>query len=100
MAPPFSVRSIPWKNSSVVNVCDAELIGRTLIEGKLRMHISRDYFAGDLVGEDEALKLVRESSMVSLAGERSVRIALSNRLGSPHAVREIEGVPFLMIYKF
>jgi len=100
MAPPLSVRSIAWKNSSVVNVCDADLIGRTLIEGRLRMHISSDFFGGALVGEEEALKLIRESSMISLAGERSVRVALSNRLGSPQAVREIEGVPFLMIYKF
>jgi hypothetical protein len=94
------VRSIAWKNSSVVNVCDADLIGRTLVEGKLKMHISREFFGGDLVGEDEAAKIIRESTMISLAGERSVNIALSNKLASPRAVREIQGVPFLMIYKF
>ncbi len=97
---PFSVRSIAWKNSSVVNVCDTELIGRTLVEGKLRMHISKDFFGGELVEEEEAVRLIKESSMISLAGERSVKIALTNKLGSPQAVREIEGVPFLMIYKF
>ena len=100
MAPPLSVRSIAWKNTSLVNVCDAELIGRTLSEGKLKMHISKDFFGGELVGEEEALKLIRESAMISLAGERSVNVALSNKLGSPQAVREIQGVPFLMIYKF
>jgi uncharacterized protein len=100
LAPPLSVRSIAWKNSSVVNVCDSELIGRTLVEGKLRMHISKDFFAGELVQEEEALRIIKESSMISLAGERSVNIALTNKLGSPQAVREIEGVPFLMIYKF
>ena len=96
----FSVRSISWKNSSLINLCDSELIGQTLVEGKLKMHISKDFFGGDLVEEDEAVKLLRESSMISLAGERSVGIALANKLGSPHAVRQIQGVPFLMIYKF
>jgi uncharacterized protein len=100
LAAPFSVHSIAWKNSSVVNVCDAELIGQTLVEGKLKMHISKDFFGGELVEEEEALKLIKDSSMISLAGERSVNIALSNKLGSPQAVREIQGVPFLMIYKF
>lgn len=100
MAVPFSVRSIAWKNSSLVNVCDAELIGRTLIEGKLKMHISKEFFGGELVEEDEALKIIKESPMISLAGQRSVNIALANKVGSPQAVREIEGVPFLMIYKF
>ena len=100
MDAPFSVHSISWKNASIVNVCDTELIGRTLVEGKLKMHISRDFFGGDMVGEEEATKIIRESAMISLAGRRSVSIALANKLGSPQAVREIEGVPFLMIYKF
>lgn len=96
----FSVHSISWKNASIVNVCDSELIGRTLVEGRLKMHISKDFFGGELVGEEEATKIIKESPMISLAGQRSVNIALANRLGSPQAVREIEGVPFLMIYKF
>ena len=100
LAPPLSVRSIAWKNASLVNVCDSELIGRTLSEGNLKMHISKDFFAGELVEEEEALKIIKKSAMISLAGERSVNIALVNKLGSPQAVREIEGVPFLMIYKF
>jgi hypothetical protein len=100
LAATLSVRSIAWKNTSLVNVCDAELIGRTLSEGKLKMHISKDFFAGELVEEEEALKIIRVSGVISLAGERSVNIALANKLGSPQAVREIEGVPFLMIYRF
>ena len=100
MGAPFSVHSIAWKNASIVNVCDSELIGRTLVEGKLKMHISKDFFGGEMVEEEEALKIIKESAMISLAGIRSVGIALANKLGSPQAVREIEGVPFLMIYKF
>ena len=69
-------------------------------EGKLKMHISKDFFGGELVEEEEAVKIIKESAMISLAGIRSVGIALANKLGSPQAVREIEGVPFLMIYKF
>ena len=100
MAAPFSVRSIAWQNSAVVNVCDAELVGKTLSEGNLKMHISKDFFGGELVEEDEVVKIIRNSAILSLAGVRSVNVALANKLGSPQAVREIQGVPFLMIYKF
>ena len=100
LAAPFSVRSIAWKNSALVNVCDAELVGTTLSEGKLKMHISKDFFGGELVEEDEVVKIIKDSSILSLAGVRSVNVALANKLGSPQAVREIQGVPFLMIYKF
>jgi len=84
----------------MVNVCDSELIGRTLVEGKLKMHISKEFFGGDLVEEEEVVKIIKGSAMLSLAGVRTVGVALAHKLGSPQAVREIEGVPFLMIYKF
>ena len=84
----------------MINICDADLIGKTLNEGKLKMHISRDYFGGQMVDGAEALRLMEESSIINLAGHKAVGIALSNKLGAENAVRVIEGVPFLMIYKF
>jgi hypothetical protein len=64
------------------------------------MHISKDYFGGQIVDGPEALKMMEESSIINLAGHRAVGIALANRLGAEQAVRRIDGVPFLMIYKF
>jgi hypothetical protein len=64
------------------------------------MHISRDYFGGQIVEPSEALKMMKESSIISLAGEQAVNIALANKMAAREAVRLIEGVPFLMIYKF
>ena len=84
----------------LISICDAELVGKTLNEGRLRMHISDDYFGGELVGEREALRMMRESAIVNLAGERSVGMALENKMASERAVRKIQGVPFLMIYRF
>jgi hypothetical protein len=97
---PFSVRTIQWKNTHLINICDSDLIGKTLMEGRLKMHISKEFFGGQLVDEDEALQMLRESAIISLAGDKCVKMALSNKLGSQQAVRMIEGVPFLMIYKF
>jgi hypothetical protein len=100
MMVPFSVRTIAWKNTHLINICDSDLIGKTLKEGKLQMHISKEFFGGQLVDEGEALQMLRESAIISLAGENCVQMALSNKLGSRQAVRVIAGVPFLMIYKF
>ncbi len=96
----FSVRASSYKDATLVNVCDQELIGRTVSEGKLKVNISPEFYSGQVVGEGEALRLIRTCSIVNLAGRRSVRLAVDNSLASAQAVREIEGVPFLMIYKF
>ena len=94
------MRSLTWKDTTLINICDNSLIGKTLSEGKLKMHISQDYFGGKVVDQSEALRLMKDSSIINLAGEKAVEIAVSNNLGSKEAVRTIEGVPFLMIYKF
>lgn len=96
----LSVRSLTWRDTTLINICDHSLIGKTLEEGKLKMHISQDYFGGKIVDGSEALRLMKDSSIINLAGEKAVGIALSNNLGAKEAIRTIEGVPFLMIYKF
>ncbi len=40
-----------WKDTTSINICDEDLIGKTLNEGKLQMHISRDYFGGQIVDD-------------------------------------------------
>jgi len=42
----FSVRTAEYKGNVLVNICDEELIGRTVIEGKLKMHISKEFYFG------------------------------------------------------
>ena len=96
----FAVKTSEYRGSVLVNVCDEELVGRTVAEGKLRVHLSRDFYSGEVVDKGEALRLIRTCSIVNLAGERSVLLAVENQLGAKEAVREIEQVPFLMIYKF
>jgi hypothetical protein len=96
----FAVRTAEYKGNVLVNICDEELIGRTVTEGKLKMNISKEFYLGEVVNMGEALRLIRTCSIVNLAGTRSVSLALDNSLGAKEAVREIEDVPFLMIYKF
>ena len=83
-----------------MNICDEELVGMTVTEGKLQVHLSKEFYSGEVVDKGEALRLIRTCSVVNLAGSRSVSLAVDNKVGTAEAVREIEEVPFLMIYKF
>ncbi|HEV2225648.1 MAG TPA: DUF424 family protein [Nitrososphaerales archaeon] len=96
----YSVRTAEFKGTILVNMCDEELVGRTVEEGKLKVHLSRDFYSGEVVDKGEALRLIRTCSIINLAGSRSVSLAVDNNVGAPEAIREIEEVPFLMIYKF
>jgi hypothetical protein len=96
----FAVRTAEYKGGVLVNICDEELIGRTVAEGELRMQISKEFYLGELVDGAEALKLIRTCAIVNLVGRRSISLAVDNKIGARQAIREIEDVPFLIIYKF
>lgn len=96
----FSVRTAEFRGTILVNICDEELVGRTVTEGELEVHLSKEFYSGEVVDKGEALRLIRTCSIVNLAGPRSVGLAVENRVGAPEAIREIQQVPFLMVYKF
>ncbi len=94
------MRTAEYKGTILVNICDEELVGKTVAEGELKVHLSKEFYSGEVVDKGEALKLIRTCSIVNLAGSRSVSLAVDNKVGAPEAIREVEEVPFLMIYKF
>ena len=94
------MRTTEYRGTILVNMCDEELVGKTVTEGKLQVHLSKEFYSGEVVGMGEALRLIRTCSIVNLAGSRSVSLAVENKVGAREAIREIEEVPFLMIYKF
>jgi hypothetical protein len=93
-------RELRYQAAKMVNICDEELIGRTLREGSLKVDITTDYFSGPRVDEETALKQIKETDIANLVGNRIVTKAIQEKLAHPRAVRKIENVSFLMIYKF
>lgn len=94
------MKTAEYQGTVLVNICDEELVGRTVAAGKLKVTLSKEFYSGEVVDKGEALRLIRTCSIVNLAGERSVTLAVDNEIGAREAIREIDEVPFLMIYKF
>jgi|GEM_PF-78483 hypothetical protein len=98
--PQYIARRIKWYNTVLVNICDEELLGKTVKGNGVDMHISRDYFGNERVSEQEAINMIKESSIVNLAGSRIVEKVVKAQLASKLAVKNVGSVSFLMIYKF
>jgi hypothetical protein len=96
----FIARQIKYQDQILVNICDEELLGTTVKGGSVDMNISRDYFGVDKIDVGEALALVRQSSIINLAGTRIVERVVGERLASERAVKRVGSVSFLMIFKF
>lgn len=97
---PFSVRLSNYQGSTMLNMCDADLLGRhiTAQDGRT-MHISEGYYGGRLVSRNDAYKLLRESSIINMVGEDAVSMAVELGMGSKDGARVISGVPFMLVFK-
>jgi len=93
-------RLIKWQGMNLVNICDKDLIGRTIKDEKFEMCISPNYFEGELVSIEEALQLIESSSVANLAGDKIVIEVVKAKLASKDAVKKVGTTSFLMIYKF
>ena len=94
----FSVRTTNYQKQSMLNICDAELLGKKIIEGDLTMHINENYYGERFVEKDEAESLLNNSSIINMVGKETVSLALKLGIGSENAVKIISDVPFLIIF--
>ena len=84
----------------MLNICDAELVGRTVRQSDLEVRITKSYYGDRVVDEKEAESLLRNSSIINMAGRKTVDLSIKMGIGSAKGVKEIEGIPFLIVFKF
>jgi hypothetical protein len=83
----------------VLAVCDCDLLGKTLREGKIVFKIKDEFYKGRKATVEEAIGLIGNSTIVNLVGEVCVEKAISEGYVHPEAVLKIEGVPHAQIMK-
>ena len=94
----FSVRISDYQKNTMVNMCDAELIGKDVFDGKLKIHISENYYGKKIVDKDEAISLLKSASIMNLVGKETISLATSLGIGSESGVKIISDIPFLIIF--
>jgi uncharacterized protein len=94
----FSVRISDYQKNTMVNMCDAELIGTDVVDGELKIHISENYYGKKIVDKDEAISLLKSASIMNLVGKETISLATSLGIGSESGVKIISDIPFLIIF--
>lgn len=84
----------------MLNICDAELVGKTVRQSDLEITITKSYYGDRIVDENEAESLLRTSSIINMVGKKTIDLSIKIGIGSAKGVKEIEGIPFLIVFKF
>jgi hypothetical protein len=81
-------------------VCDCDLLGRTLREGKIVFHVKDEFYNGGKATVEDAIGMIDNSTIVNLVGKVCVGKAIAKGYVHPEAIIKIEGVPHAQIVKF
>ena len=95
----FSARLIRHKDSNMLNICDKELVGKTLNRDNFRLKISEEYYAEKIVEKEEARDLLLKSDNINMVGKEIIDLSINMGIGSQKGVKVIDGVPFLIVFK-
>jgi uncharacterized protein len=80
-------------------ICDSEVLGKTLREGKIVFHVKEEFYNGGRVSVEEAVDMIANSTIVNMVGNCCVQKAIARGYVHPQAVLNIEGVPHAQIVK-
>ncbi len=95
----FSVRVTNHQNNLMLNICDSSLLGKKIVDDKVTMNISKSYYYERFVEKEEAKNLLKKCSSINMVGKETVSLSVSLGIGSQQAIKEIDGIPFLLIFK-
>ncbi|MDH3361597.1 MAG: DUF424 family protein [Nitrosopumilus sp.] len=95
----FSVRITEYQKNSMLSICDADLLGKKIIQDELTMHISESYYGERFVERDEAEDLLKNSSIINMVGKKTVSLSIDLGIASKNGVKIISGIPFLIVFK-
>jgi len=88
-----------WGHQVLLAACDVELLGKVLREGKIVFEVREQFYKGSKVSVEEAIDLMRQSTVVNMVGKRIVDKALEKGMIHPEAVLKISGIPHAQIVK-
>lgn len=95
----FSVRVTNHQNNLMLNICDSDLLGKKIVDDKITMNISKSYYCERIVEKEEAENLLKKSSSINMVGKETISLSINLGIGSSQGVKEINGIPFLLIFK-
>ena len=80
--------------SSIVCLCDSNLIGKKFIEGDLCLNVSVRFYGGREFKEKD-IKLIKESNNLNVVGEESIKLVLKYR--EIDKVIKIKNIPHAIV---
>ena len=81
----------------LVAACDSDIVGKTLREGELRLHVS-SFYEGEEVTQEEFVKQLKMATIGNLVGKETIEAARRAGLIGNDGIITVAGVPHAQIF--
>lgn len=86
-------------DSTIVALCDRELIGKTLKEGNITVTVTEEFYKGKLVSREEAFEILSKAANINIFGERAVSCAIECGVVDKNNVKIINEVAHAQVFR-
>ncbi|MBW2989866.1 DUF424 domain-containing protein [Candidatus Woesearchaeota archaeon] len=77
----------------ILAICDSDLAGKKIEEGKLQLDLSSGFYKGAETSEEKVVMLTKNAYIVNAAGKKSVGLLLDKKIADKKSVMFVKGVP-------
>ena len=67
-------------NSLMLAICDKNLIGKKIKEGKINLDLNSEFYKGEPLNKKELEKIVKKARIINAVGEKSVAFLQEKKL--------------------
>ena len=85
--------------STVVAVCDRELLNRRLRHGEIEIHVNEHFYGNAIATEEAVSNAINNGDNINLIGERAVSVAVGLGLITRSGCLVIDGIPHAQIVR-
>lgn len=79
-------------NERILAACDEDIIGMTFSGNGAKFTVSESFYKGESVSEEAFIERMKSVTIMNLAGERAIALAIQEGKVSPESVMDIGGV--------
>jgi hypothetical protein len=84
---------------TLIAVCDCDILGKKFTQGRLKIEVIADFFAGEKASCSEVEAALKAATMANFVGCKSVEHAISLGYVERDCILSIDGVPYAQMVR-
>lgn len=93
----FYVKIHDNPNGRVVAICDSDLLGQTLEDENYKIEISKTFYGGELMNEEEVVLLLEKERNLNLIGKNIVELCLELGIIMQEHILLVNNIPHVQL---